>query len=122
MPSLGALKERIMATVDTWRTYPYTLTAETLDQRYDAYWSLVDGQAFIQLFGRRQGVFKDQRVYRNTRLIYSHSPLVSDFYAAHTYMGQLATDGKRLPDGSRGAIPVDPQTPSSTTDEALLKA
>jgi hypothetical protein len=111
-----------MATVDTWRTYPYTLTAETLDQRYDAYWSLVDGQAFIQLFGRRQGVFKDQRVYRNTRLIYSHAPLVSDFYAAHTYMGQLATDGKRLPDGSRGAIPVDPQTGNTTTDEALLKA
>lgn len=120
-----------MAAIDAWRGYEGStvpLSAGTRDERYAAYWSLVDGSAFIQVAGQRKGVFRDQRVYRNTRLVYQHPSLVQEFYEAHTYMGQLATNGRRLPDGSPGAIPIDPQTaarPGDTaeaTDQQLLDA
>jgi len=111
-----------MAAVEAWRTYSAPVGPDSLNDQYEAYLALYDGTAFRLLSGRRQGVFRDQRVYRNTRLIYSHAASVVDFYRAVTYQGQLATDGKRLPDGSRGAIPIDPQTGNDATDEQLRAA
>lgn len=125
MPTLSELRGRMSAAIDAWRGYESASTSpigETRDQRYSAYWSLYDGTAFLMLAGRRRGVFRDQRVYRNTRLLYSHAPIVGDFYGAHTYMGALPTDGDRLPDGSRGAIPIDPQAGSDEKNDALRKA
>lgn len=110
------------AAVTAWKTYSEPVGPDTLNDQYEAYLALYEGTAFRLLSGKRQGVFKDQRVYRNTRLVYSHVANVVDFYRGATYLGQLATDGKRLPDGSRGAIPIDPQTGNDASDAQLFKA
>lgn len=95
-------------------------------RRAEAYavgWSLYRGDAFLPSWRTsKRGVFRDQRVYAGTRQIYSHVAAVVDFHAMHVYQGVLSTDGKPLPDGTRGAIPIDPQTGSPATDDRLLAA
>lgn len=114
-----------MSAVDTWRTWgDSTPTVSELDarrQRYALAWSFVDGTAFAPMWQRR-GPFRDLKVYKATRMLYSHISAVVTFYGAHVYQGALATDGLRLPDGSRGAIPIDPQTGNDATNAALLRA
>lgn len=90
---------------------------------YAVAWSLYRGDAFLPSWRQqKRGVFRDHNVYANTRQIYSHVGAVVDFYAQHVYQGTLSTDGKPLPDGTRGAIPLDPQTGNPDTDAKLLAA
>lgn len=110
-----------MAGVQAWTGYQAPVTSETRAEAYAALWSLFDGTAFNAAW-RRKGVFQDQRVYRNTRLLSSHVESSCTFYAMNVYAGNLPTDGKRLPDGSQGAIPLDPQTGNDASDQALLTA
>jgi len=104
--------ERLMSagrgTLDGWRGYSAPETPETLGERYAANWALYTGTMFDPVWQRR-GIFKDERIYRNTRLVYKPVAAIVDFYASTVYQGQLSTDGKPLPDGSLGAIPLDPQ-------------
>lgn len=61
-------------------------------------------------------------VYRNARQIVKQTGAIVDLYEQLVYQGDLSTDGKPLPDGTRGAIPIDPQTGGKASDEALLRA
>lgn len=60
--------------------------------------------------------------YRNSRQIVKQTGAIIDLYDQLVYQGDLSTDGQPLPDGTRGAIPIDPQTGQQSTDDALLRA
>lgn len=64
----------------------------------------------------------EPRVYENTMLVYNIARAVVRLYAQHVYMGDLSTNGEPLPDGTRGAIPIDPQTGNAADDKAILTA
>lgn len=83
--------------------------------RYDG--SLFEGMADANTWGASQPA-----IYANTKLLWKHIEAVVDFYAGVIYQGALSTDGKELPDGTKGAIPIDPQTGRDDRDELLLKA
>ena len=63
-----------------------------------------------------------ESAYRNSRQVVKQTGAIVDLYDQLVYQGDLSTDGKPLPDGTRGAIPIDPQTGKQETDEALLRA
>lgn len=88
---------------------------------HDAAWALFDGSAFRQVDGKLQQTLKDLRLYRNTRLLFTHVPRVGGFYASMVMQGTLPTDGDRLPDGSRGAIPIDPQVGGNEAHAKALR-
>ena len=111
-----------MAAITAYRTYGDATPWADIVNDYDAAWSLYDGSAFRVANGRLTNIRRHAQLYRNTRLLFSHAGKVGDFYAAMVYQGTLPTDGKRLPDGSPGAIPIDPQTGSDTANEALRAA
>lgn len=110
---------------EAWKAWGGASTIIDEDAQRDAYfrllWSLYTGRAFIGAW-QREGVFRDYKVYKGTRQLYSHVSAVVNFYRAHVYLGTLPTDGKRLPDGSRGAIPIDPQAGSDEANNRLLAA
>jgi hypothetical protein len=108
-------------TIDGWRGYQAPETPLSRNENYTLLWALYDGTLFNPVWQRR-GIFKDERVYRNTRLVYKPVGAVVDFFASTVYQGQLSTDGKPLPDGSLGAIPLDPQTGKEASNEQLLIA
>lgn len=97
------------AGVETWR---HGLGAPSSMQqtisRYQRNWALYSGEMFSDVMKRSRFSY-DMRVYRNTSLVYKHVESVVNFYATTVYQGDLSTDGKPLPDGTRGAIPIDPQ-------------
>jgi hypothetical protein len=111
-----------MAALTAYRTYGDTTPWEEIVDDYDAAWALYDGSAFRIASGKLTNIRKHARLYRNTRLLFSHAGKVGDFYGAMVNQGTLATDGKRLPDGSPGAIPIDPQTGSDAGNAQLLAA
>lgn len=117
MAARGALR--------AWSAYDTTASdRNNLNAHYAANWALYTGRAFNEVW-RREGVFSDERVYRNTRLLWKHVESVVDFWGSVVYQGALATDGKRLPDGSRGAIPWDAQVTgegSAAKNDAILRA
>lgn len=61
-------------------------------------------------------------LYRNTRQVWSDARELVSFYAKYVYPGPLSRDGKALQDGTRGAIPIDPQAGSDDDNEALVRA
>lgn len=105
---------------DAWTTYDRPVTAETREQYYQLLWALHDGTAFDRNWQRR-GVLRDHRVYRNMRLLVKHTGAVGDFYASKVYMGALPQDGRKMPDGSSGAIPLvpDPLLSEQQADQLL---
>lgn len=111
-----------MAAVRTYREFGDDTPFEEGVAFYDAAWALVDGSAFRMVNGKLRHIPKRESLYRNSRLIFSHAGRVNAFYEQMVYQGTLSTDGKRLPDGSLGAIPIDPQTSSPTANEALRAA
>jgi hypothetical protein len=108
--------------IDGWKGSGDDESPADLKAVYDDLWSLYDGSAWSDLAKRNKFLSSQPRVYRNTRLLYSHATIVGDFYASHVYLGALASDGMRLPDGSPGAIPIDPQTGDDATDQQLRDA
>lgn len=94
-----------------------------LDQegRYPLLQSFYDGRWLSGDLGatlRRQ----DPAVYKNTRLLHKQTNAIVGLYEQHVYAGSLSVDGEPASDGSRGAIPIDPQTSNETMDKALVKA
>lgn len=61
-------------------------------------------------------------IYRNARQIVKHTGAIVDCYEQLVYQGDIPTYGKELPEGTMLALPIDPQTGTETTDEALLRA
>ncbi len=64
----------------------------------------------------------DPRIYQRSRLLWNLARSVTRLYAQAVYQGDLSTDGKPLPDGTGGAIPIDPQTGTEAGDDALRRA
>ncbi len=87
---------------------------------YDILWATYTGDLFGAEWKRHHP--PDSALYSNIRLMYSHVQSVVSFYETHVYMGSLSTNARRLPNGSTGAIPIEPQTGDETKDEALLNA
>ncbi|HVL23116.1 MAG TPA: hypothetical protein VM450_03480 [Thermomicrobiales bacterium] len=97
-------------------------TPAAWDRLYQTLWAMYTGDMFSPIWKQQNPAYGRDLLYSETRLMYSHVQSVGSFYETHVYLGNLSTDGKRLPDGSRGAIPLDPQTGADATDAQLLAA
>ena len=88
---------------------------------YDLLWLWWLGQwqndPVVRSMSRREPV-----LYKNTMQLWRQASAVVNVYTQFVYPGPLSKDGKPLPDGSRGAIPLDPDTRNQTTDDAILAA
>lgn len=60
-------------------------------------------------------------LYKNTRQLWRHADAIVSLYEQFVYAGDLSSDGRALPDGTRGAIPIDPQTGDNAADEAIRR-
>lgn len=115
-----------MAAVNAWKQYgaePDRTLAEAIS-RYVDLWSYYDGSwdNDPRMQAQKQRL---PRLYDNTRLLWRHARSTVRLYAQTVYLGPLSTDGKPLPDGTLGAIPLDPQVTGDRSDarnQALLKA
>lgn len=61
-------------------------------------------------------------LYDNTRQLWRQSSAIINVYDQFVYQGDLSTDGEPLPDGTRGAIPIDPQTGDQKSNDKLTVA
>jgi hypothetical protein len=65
----------------------------------------------------------DKPLYKNTRQLWRQASAIVALYGQYVYAGSsLSTTGEPLPDGTKGAIPIEPQTGNKTTDDALRLA
>jgi hypothetical protein len=112
----------MMAAIEAWRRYGETaiIEADQQEQRYALLGTFYLGTWRNDPRWPSRAIAAD--VYRNTRQIVKATGAIVDCYEQLVWQGDLSTDGEPLPDGSRGAIPIDPQTGKKTTDKALLKA
>jgi len=96
-----------------------SITART--QHYDVLWLWWLGQ-WQNDPRMRSAAVRDPALYRNTMQLWRQASAVVNVYTQFVYPGQLSKDGQPLPDGSRGAIPLDPDTRNQTTDDAVITA
>lgn len=61
-------------------------------------------------------------LYRDTLQLWRQSSAVINVYAQFVYPGPVSKDGGPLPDGTRGAIPLDPGTTSETDNQRIIDA
>ncbi len=109
-----------MAAVNAWKQYGLqrTLDATELDRRY----GLLKAFYYGTWAADPRWKLNTPDLYRNTRQVVKRTGAIVDCYEQLVYAGDLPTFGKELPEGTRIAIPIDPQTGNETTDEALLRA
>lgn len=98
-----------------------TRRVDTLSAVYAERWAAYKGTLFTDKHLPAGTVADRERIYKNTRLLVKHIAAVVNFYAANVYQGALSSDGKPLPNGSLGAIPIDAQTGQKRSDKALLE-
>lgn len=91
------------------------------NQHYDLLWLWWLGQWQNDPRMRSASV-RDPALYKNTMQLWRQASAVVNVYTQFIYPGQLSKDGKPLPDGSRGAIPLDPDTRQQATDDAIITA
>lgn len=97
-----------MAAVEAWRAFGSPPVYEA-QGRYPMLWTFYQGD------WRNNHYFSPAQkkiaptLYANTRQILKQTDSIVSLYDQYVYAGDLSTDGKPLPDGTRGAIPVDPQ-------------
>jgi hypothetical protein len=108
--------------IDAWKDGPQPAEWDIVQKSYMEKWSRYDGSIFEGMADANVWGANQPAVYANTKLLWKHIEAVVDFYAGVIYQGALSTDGKELPDGTKGAIPIDPQTPNQTRDDLLLAA
>lgn len=111
----------IRAGAAAWTQYDNDNPGRTLPDLYSLRWAMYSGSLFDDL-NLWSDLMRDWRVYANTSYLYKHVPAVVNFYATTVYQGDLSTDGKPLPDGTRGAIPIDPQVSTDAEAQQLLRA
>lgn len=91
------------------------------NQHYDLLWLWWLGQ--WQNDPRvRSASHRDPALYKNTMQLWRQASAVVNVYTQFIYPGPLSKDGQPLPDGSRGAIPLDPDTGKQSTDDAIITA
>lgn len=106
------------AAIQAWSETGEATGKDAIRERYLERWSWYSGTAFQDL-ARRAPMLRDDRVYSSTSLLFKHTEAMVNFYAAMVYQGDLSTDGKPLPDGTLGAIPIDPQTGDRVQDKLI---
>ncbi len=88
---------------------------------YDLLWLWWLGQWQNDPTMRRSAV-RDPALYKNTMQLWRQASAVVNVYTQFVYPGPLSKDGQPLPDGTRGAIPLDPGTGKQGPDDAILAA
>jgi hypothetical protein len=117
-----SLWARVGAAVDAFRSWgdPLIATSNTLTNKYALLGSLYYGG--WKSDPRYPWTGADANAYPGTRQLVKLTGAIVDLYAQMVWQGDLSTDGKPLPDGTKGALPIDPQTGSDTSDQQLLTA
>lgn len=111
---------RIGAAVEAFRAYGNPEPVIEVDNRYQNLWAFYAGTWRTDPAVRRQRR-GDPRIYQRTRLVWNLARAVTRLYAQSVYQGDLTTDGRPLPDGSGGALPIDPQTGDQANDDAIRR-
>lgn len=104
---------------DAWNRYSTTDTQDKLQLQYAENWALYSGTIFNAAW-KKSPHRNSTELYNGIKLLLKHVESVVDFYATTVYQGDLSTDGSPLADGTLGAIPIDPQVPT-TSDENNLR-
>lgn len=91
------------------------------NQHYDLLWLWWLGQWQNDPRMRSASV-RDPALYKNTMQLWRQASAVVNVYTQFVYPGPLSKDGQPLPDGSRGAIPLDPDTGKQAADDAMVAA
>jgi len=118
---MSAITTGFQSGIQDWRSGPAIPKLDATQARYLERWLFFTGELFSDM-ARTNPYRSDPRVYRNISLLWKHYEAVVTFYASVIYQGDLSTDGRQLPDGTRGAIPIDPQTGSDATNTQLMTA
>ncbi|MGE0541226.1 MAG: hypothetical protein AB7R89_13715 [Dehalococcoidia bacterium] len=111
-----------MAAYQAFRNYGTEPIAQ--DGRYARLYSWWDGswRRQYEASQTRSRSSDDPVLYRGTRQFWRQSRAIVSLYAQLVYQGSLSRDGGTLPDGTRGAIPIDPMTGDERLDTQLLAA
>jgi len=115
---MTALSTAYSAGVHAWQHGPIPLEIDVLQARYQEKWQIYTGELFESIL-RHNPYREDPSIYQNTKLLWKPVEAIVDFYAGVIYQGPLSTDGKPMPDGTRGAIPIDPQVPEPNIPETV---
>jgi hypothetical protein len=109
----------MMATYDFWKRFDESrvLSAKEQSDRY----SLL-GSFYAGTWANDERWRSSPALYRNTRQIVKDTQSIVDCYEQLVYAGVLPVPGKELPEGTQTAIPIEPQTGSTGTDDQLLAA
>ncbi len=103
---------------DAWTHGPIPDEWDVSRAKYGEKWAAYSGELFQHL-AQQPEIKTHPEIYQHTTLLWKHHEAVVDFYAGVIYQGALSTDGKPLPDGTLGAIPIDPQVPEPNVPEAV---
>lgn len=113
------LGDRVMAAWKAFRDYDDSRQPDlAYEGRYALLWSFYNGVWVADPSIRREG----PEVYENSRQVFKNTSAIVAIYNQFVYAGDLSTDGRLLPDGSRGAIPIDPQTEEKADGDRMLAA
>jgi len=115
---MTALSTAYSAGVHAWQHGPVPQEIDVLQARYFERWQLYNGELFESIL-KHNPYRDDPSIYQNTKLLWKPVEAIVDFYAGVIYQGPLSTDGKPMPDGTHGAIPIDPQVPEPDVPETV---
>jgi hypothetical protein len=125
--AVATFGERLGAAVDAFKNptvvAPRGSRMPEIDQdgRYDFLWDFWYGRwTYAKALDAQRKQYPD--LYANTRQLWRQADAIVSLYEQYTYIGDLSTDGKALPDGTEGAIPINPQTPNESSDDQLRLA
>src|SRR5690606_28484156 len=116
--AMTALSTGLAAGKDSWNKYGINSTDRAMMTLYSDRWAWYMGTIFNEAW-KKSPYRTDVRVYQSVSLLLKHVEAVVDFYVSTVYQGSLSTDGTILPDGTEGAIPIDPQVPTTADEENL---
>jgi hypothetical protein len=113
--------DRVKVTMNAWQDYGKSSPAIPDASRYQNLWTWYAGSWRNDPRMVTQKTLEPS-LYRNTRQVWRQASAIVSLYDNFVYQGDLSTDGQPLSDGSRGAIPIDPQTGGKRTDDAVIRA
>jgi len=108
MPFWARMMAGVQAGLAAFRGYGRSDPAKARNANYDLLWSYYLGSwredPLVQQWQRTE-----PDLYRNTHQLWRIASATVNVYAQFVYPGPLSRDGLPLPNGSLGAIPLDPQ-------------